>query len=203
MFAIRFFALSFATLMALLTIVAAQETDLREQVLRDEGLDWLLPFVVCPRELLPDTLTEFDYDRRVCENHLTKCVENCRGGDGGQCFIAALTHQQLENDAHADGLFQQACEKGMAAGCTNIAASLRVNNGGDQKCVADTFVAACRGGDAWGCTMSGLVYWDGEGVAVDRKKAKSYFDQSCSIDADFEACNYGKSIIAEDSEGDE
>jgi hypothetical protein len=178
----------------------AQDGFSREDALREEGLDWLLPFSECTSDLLPETWVDLDYDRRACEDHLSACVANCESGDASQCFIAALTHQSLGNDAHGDGLFQRACKLGGAAGCTNLAATYRANGLSDEVCIANTFFGACDGGDAWACTMSGVVLWDGEGVETDRQRAKSYFDQSCTIDPDFAACDFAKEVVAEAEE---
>lgn len=176
---------------------SAQDAYSPEDELRAEGLDWLLPLVECTSDLLPKAWVGLNYDRRTCEDYLSACVLRCESGDASQCFIAGLTHQSLGNGAHADGLFQRACKLGGAGGCTNLAATDRANGVGDEMCIANTFFGACDGGDAWACSMSGVVLWDGEGVETDRERAKKYFDKSCAISPDFAACDFAKEVLAE------
>ncbi len=180
----------------------AQDEDGSYQILRDEGLDWLLPVESCPADLIPEQSVTFDIDRRSCEDHLAECVDACRTRDAERCYTSASTHEALGNEAHADGLYQQACRLGATNACTNFAARMRSIGSGDEACIANTFFETCEREDPWGCAMASVVVWQAEGVSQDGERARAFAEKTCAIEADLGACSLAGDILAEIDESE-
>lgn len=158
----------------------------------------------------------------TCKSDPLYCFDACTNDKmAGACFSLARVQQDYY-DSYDNGeptkgydvyarIFSYACALGSAGGCTNRGASIRNvglsfdgntlrNNGHDtQACLLRTFEQACADGDAWGCTMYGQAIQLGEGTKMDSKKAKIYYDKSCTINPDFEACTYAKDMQKKDS----
>lgn len=191
-----------SALLAVLTLVfapvaMAQDDLSAEETLRSEGLDWLLPISDCPMDIRSEKAVEIDVDRRSCEDHLSKCVDQCRQGDAERCYTAGLSHERLENEAHADALYQEACRSGVAIACVNFAARMRSSGTGEERCIANTFFAECERDSLWGCAMSSLVVWQEEGVEEDPDLASEYARKTCALDPDHAACQLAEEILAE------
>ncbi len=132
-----------------------------------------------------------------------RCVDEA---EPGACFGLARAFQVTEpaiDHRYAQMLFALACDHGEGAGCTNRASSLRnapvkgdAARFGDatarQDCEVRSFRAACTQGDAWGCTMLGQSYQNGEGVERSVTQARRYYEKSCAINARFASCDFAK-----------
>lgn len=160
-------------------------------------LSWLDPIESCPSDLIDRSSKEISPDYESCEQGLSECVEQCRRGDEEKCFSAAATHELLENDARAHALYARACKLGVDSGCTNFAARLRYREQGDELCISNTFLKMCNRNEAWGCAMSSVVVWQGEGLEIDAAQATAYVNKTCEIDPDSDACDLAKEIQIE------
>jgi len=175
----------------------AQELDQFNEDLQSYGLTWLSPLDKCPFNIIPDSSDAISKDLETCEQHLSKCVDECRLGNAERCFSAAETHEALRNEARAHALYAQSCKLGVSLGCTNYAARLRYREQGDDVCIANTFFEMCSRNDIWGCAMSSVVSWQAEGVTQDAAKAESYAEKACNIDTEHDACLLAQDILSE------
>lgn len=143
----------------------------------------------------------------ICRADAKACLEACtRDHDGEACFGLARTFQtrdEARESRYAQILYAMACATGKGAGCTNRAAGIR--NGdheGDpfqgrfsaaaERCQFRSFKIACDQRDAWGCTMLGQSYRYGEGTPTDLRQARHYYELSCEISPNFEACAFAR-----------
>ena len=169
----------------------------------------------CPADLYrrspASSKASSDIEKAQCQADPSSCHAACfQGRNENACFALALALEEQSEDKaphhYQELLFARACASGSAAGCTNRAAGIRnglyqddpfttkpkrVRNG----CLFRSFQAACLAGDAWGCTMYGQSYENGEGVAANSAKAAEFYRKSCKISPDFAACDYAKSQL--------
>lgn len=176
----------------------------------DDRLTRLL--AVCPADIAGSRATRKTYvaatGERDCAQDPVACHQRCAARDGEACLSLAQTLEAERPRLPANSwksLYTAACELGEASGCTNRAASLRNLDDPDPldhaaepaaNCEFRSFRYACDNNDAWGCTMLGQAFWNGEGVAADQRQARAMFAKSCAITPDFEACEFGRNIEA-------
>jgi hypothetical protein len=117
------------------------------------------------------------------------------------CYWLAYAVQQSEaGDRAAETLYQRACKLGEPSGCVNRAAGMLREESADpdvQQCSARTFERACELDDIWGCSMLGLAYSRGLGVAVDPVRAALALRKACARpdDATHEACTSATQML--------
>ncbi len=103
--------------------------------------------------------------------------------------------------ARAVSLYQQACDGGEAAGCSNLGALYESGEGVPQNSAhaATLFQQACDGGYAPGCNNLGVMYGKGEGVTQDLARAASLYEQACYGGDAWGCLNLGVSRATADS----
>lgn len=159
--------------------------------------DWLPDLAKCPADVMPARETKSDYFKQRCAATLERCIGNCRAGNAGDCYAAALVLQEVRNNPVSEALFLRACSLGIVSGCTNRAAGMDKDNGVGNSCAVQTFEKGCERNDPWACTMIGFYLVRGIGVAKDPTRAKRLLAKSCRFgDAD-QACGYAKGILRE------
>ena len=152
-----------------------------------------------------------DAERAQCQADPAACHAACfQERNENACFSLALALEARPGEEaslhYEELLYARACANGGAAGCTNRAAGIRNGlyendpfttkpEGVRNTCLFRSFQVACLAGDAWGCTMYGQSYENGEGVAADSAKAAEAYRKSCQISADFAACDYAKAQL--------
>ena len=151
------------------------------------------------------TATEGGADVHV--NGLERLRATCDDGEvpherAGACLTLAGFFQHgafgLPRDTgQAVALWQQAvdilsasCERGDARDCTRAASALGMGlrPGEDEDAATREAVAwiqryaddGCRGGDAVGCALLGLIYEQGRGVPRDLARAVAQYDRACA-----------------------
>jgi hypothetical protein len=165
---------------------------------------WLFDGVACPLDVAPKELFPPSSSDEVCRGgRLLDCVEECKAGVGSSCYVAALeTERTGEADPIAQALFIRACRLGVASGCTNAAAALRVARGKPgglapkNACPERVFEAVCeRSGDPWACTMLGNALAGGDHMRRDVRRARSVLSRACARDEQDPACIAARAIL--------
>ena len=113
-----------------------------------------------------------------------RCLRFCRMDHVRACYWLAQELLRQQQEQASEIVFQRSCILGDASGCTNRAAFLRNANGDDpkvQSCTARTFHQACEAKDAWGCTMYGHAFRNGDAVPRDEARARHYFEMGCAL----------------------
>lgn len=80
------------------------------------------------------------------------------------------------------GLNETACFAGLAKGCWNLGEMYRLGKKGIPVSLARArryFWAACRDGFARACYQLGMLWEQGGGGAIDRRKAQVFFRKAC------------------------
>ncbi len=142
---------------------------------------------------------EIEYD--ACASDVMACARLCFDGKSPDaCFETArvIEDNTRDDDVAAKGqvtsMFAQACATGSASGCTNRGSYLMSEPAITRDCVHRTFQLSCGQDDPWGCTMLGVTFQQGEGVAVDAAQAKTAYDRSCALAPDFDACAAARAL---------
>ena len=179
----------------------SQETatiDIQTTVLNNDQFSSV--YSVCPTELYNDKGIEyFDYTDS-CKQNPDNCLTRCLSGNPQFCFSLAYNIQQNENpnEVAYESLYAKSCEFGMPLGCTNRAAGIlnmeHTAKGSSSienplKCLAETFDKTCEENEPWGCSMSGLVHWQGEGTVKNNELAVSKFEKACELWPESEPCD--------------
>lgn len=166
---------------------------------------YLCPADVAGRNVASRRDTPADPEE-ACQRDPAACFDWCKAGNAEACMNLAFA---LDVDKPAGSsnarkaLYAAACALGDPGGCTNRASELRNSDDFDpldhaaepaKNCEARTFRYACEHDDAWGCAMLGQALLNGEGAPADARQARAYFDKSCNIDAEFEACKFAKKL---------
>ena len=163
----------------------------------------------CPADLSPDFIVPYIDQFKSCKSSQATCFDRCVSiGDANDCFALALLLQENEelDEKYAESLFARSCAGGLPGACTNRAAGMMNANSADpaaklptgeniRECVARSFEESCNSQDTWGCTMLGVVYRDGVGVAKDLKAATESFKKACAIDPESQACKQAKTVL--------
>jgi TPR repeat protein len=157
--------------------------------------DWLPNLDACPADVMPalEGPSRFDQDR--CAAALDRCLRNCRGGDAGECYSAALVVERVRDGPIADALFLKACTLGFVSGCTNRAARLKSGRG--DSCAIQTYDMACKRDDPWACTMVAFHLIRGIGIAKDDARARQALTKSCRFGEDDPACKFARTLQRE------
>lgn len=159
-------------------------------------------------------LHELDY----CRDHADACAKACSADlDGAACVALANAMElasQPELDLPARRYHAFACALGRPGGCTNRGGGMRnVAVPGDpwwpkvatgqteaakQTCLYRSFLAACTGGDSWGCAMLGQAREFGEGVNASAGSARFHYAEACELaqDESFGACVFAREGLA-------
>ena len=173
---------------------------------------------MCPADLFEvdapfwlSTMDPPEIEQDECLKDPEQCLAGCLDGRSYEaCSTMAMTLQASlpeQKSRYWEMLFAEACATGSVGGCTNRAAGIR--NGGyfddpfneldeteAMACVFRSFEVTCGEGDAWGCTMLGQSYQNGEGVDADTAAARRYYERSCEIAPDFPACEMATEKLA-------
>ena len=131
--------------------------------------------------------------RDGCRNLLIRQSNNCRDGFAWSCNELGILLAEgtvVEGDpGGAAASFAQACEQGLAIGCTNADV---LASGGERLTHASTsfayawayhdtqpFRTACDAGDGEACYLLASAYRAGRGVTQDEATARELFSRSC------------------------
>lgn len=108
-------------------------------------------------------------------------------GPAAQCLALAERYQQgqvVQRDlGKARRLFEKACSRGAAVGCTRAGWMYERESGGrpDLGKAASYFDRACHGHDADGCLFQARAYASGLGVPKSEERARSLTGQAVSL----------------------
>ncbi len=169
--------------------------DIKEKISSSSELSKLTG--VCPADIFSGKEVDYVDLQPVCNNNQQSCLNKCIEGSANHCFSLAYTIQKgtIEDVGYTDILFLKACKEGLVTACTNIAAGLMQyapkNQGG---CFKRSFELTCRKGDAWGCTMYGLLLHKGIEVEKNNDEALKVLEVGCKNGIEDSACQYAKSI---------
>lgn len=134
-----------------------------------------------------------------CDDGAAACEDACAAGDGVACLLLAIDGPQ--DAAHAVPRYRRACELGVLAGCTNVAALMLSRDGDDAPatlaCTARTFQLTCAGDDAWGCVMAADALLHGRGTARDLDAARAAVARACPLAQDDAVCPAAIRLAAE------
>jgi len=105
----------------------------------------------------------------------------CGQADLASCVFLADRYVRTSRDrravARAHELATRACERGFAAGCTELGEIVKHGEGGDPQAAADAFRKACDLGDARACELCALMEYErdepGEKSAADQMLSKA------------------------------
>lgn len=93
----------------------------------------------------------------------------------------------FESPARAVELYKDACEAGIAKGCSSLAESYASGKGHsqpDQVTARIHFAKACELGDETGCHNLGTMLAEGQGGENDPAKAREMFERACKAGLD-------------------
>lgn len=115
-------------------------------------------------------------------------LERCRAtAEPAACWKVGLSHSMGEgarqDDALAVTMFRQACDAGLASGCTSLgfhAAYGRGEPGGVARAQA-LYVKGCDGDHAEGCANLAAVLEEGYGDRPDPKAALALYEKACAL----------------------
>ena len=117
----------------------------------------------------------------------TKEEDDCIAGDASQCFslgVSLITgrYGDQKDYRRAAAAFLDACDGGVAMGCTNLAALYGRGQGvtRDHERALMLYRQACEGGNAQGCSGLGNYYRLGLGVSKDLTLARQLLTQGCN-----------------------
>lgn len=134
-----------------------------------------------------------------CDEGAAPCDTACAAGDGVACLLLAIDSPQ--DAPHAVPLYRRACQLGVLAGCTNVAAFMLSRDGDDAPatlaCTARTFQLTCAGDDAWGCVMSADASLHGRGTPRDLAAARAAVTRVCALAQDDAVCPAAQRLAAE------
>lgn len=160
--------------------------------------DWLFPFTECPVKVISRVESRVYHLAENCTTNPEKCLEDCRNNNGSACYGLALLLQEQEVETkYYQALFLRSCKLGITSGCTNRAAGmlhLEENSDSDFECIAETFAKTCDREDPWGCTMRGLVLFQGIGCDRNIEAALEILPKACEKNLDDPACQYAQSL---------
>jgi len=110
---------------------------------------------------------------------------DCDHNDGKACLeLGSMYHVGngvTQSFSHARALYEQACNLGVAKGCSSVGYMYENGHAGTDLAKATGFYErACVNGDAAGCGSLAVMYEDGKGVVEDMQKAVDYYDRACS-----------------------
>lgn len=153
---------------------------------------WVATAKRCPVDVAPPTKGPDTPAARRCEQDGTACLASCKQGDGWSCYWLALSMgARGALPMASETLYQQACQHGVASGCTNRAAGLLAQSpqvAQVQACAAKTFAMTCERKDPWGCVMHALHLSKGMGTAKNVPLARRVLKEACRFGPDDEAC---------------
>ena len=86
-----------------------------------------------------------------------------------------------QDSVRAAQLYEQACDGGDMARCTNLGALYQTGQGVSQDSTraVQLYEQACQGGSMPGCSNLGVLYEAGHGVRQDYTRAAQLFEQAC------------------------
>jgi TPR repeat protein len=86
-----------------------------------------------------------------------------------------------QDDQRAASLFEQSCDAGVAAACTNLGYVFANGRGvaKDDARAATLYQRACDGGEITACTNLGFLLANGQGAAKDERRAVSLYQRAC------------------------
>jgi hypothetical protein len=154
---------------------------------------WMVEAEACPATMMAPQASSESGDRRDCAPpQLGACLSACEDGAGAACYGLAIAMQDVEAERRVEqALFQRACRLGIMSGCTNRAAGMEVDGGDDPaalSCAVATYEKACAFDDPWACTMYAMHLSQGQGVPLDRTRARQVLEKSCKFGPADEAC---------------
>ncbi len=84
-------------------------------------------------------------------------------------------------DVEVATLLQQACDRGEADNCANLAAMYYSGDGvaRNRQKAFQLFERACKGGDMTGCANLARMYELGEAVGTDKARARQLYARAC------------------------
>jgi len=134
-----------------------------------------------------------------CDDGAAACEAACAADDGVACLLLAIDSPQ--DSPRTVSLYRRACQRGVLAGCTNVAAFMLSDDGADAPatlaCAARTFQLTCAGDDAWGCVMSADASLRGRGTPRDLAAARASVARVCALAQDHAVCPAAQRLAAE------
>lgn len=154
----------------------------------------------CISTVVPEKPVPSSYSPGKCSDDPTKCLEECRAGDGGSCYALASLIEKTDETAvdYPDRLYLKACELRFVRGCTNHASRSIVRQPEDkgiQKCTADIVEKTCALEDPWGCAMYATLLAQGSGRNKDPDSALATAEKACKAGDEAPACVQAKKLI--------
>lgn len=112
--------------------------------------------------------------------------KRCAAGDAALCHSIGLAYDNgtegfSVNRRLAAGYYEKACDRGVAAACTNLGL-LHLNGEGvakDESRATALFDKSCAAGNAQACSLLGGQYLMGRGTAKDVTKSIAYYNKAC------------------------
>ena len=134
-------------------------------------------FLIC---FVASSLMALDLERESAYQN------ECDHNNGGACLqLAQMYHVGdgvSQNFGRAKELYLQACELGVAKGCSSLAYMYESGHTGvNYKKAAELYERACVNGDALGCENLAILYENGKGMPEDMQKSVDYYDRACSF----------------------
>jgi uncharacterized protein len=120
--------------------------------------------------------------RKDCAPDTTVCLDACRTGDADACFTLAINAQRANApSAESTALFEQACQLGLATGCTNWGAGLWAGDSRNIKvsCLRRIFARSCEARDVFGCAMVGRMTLEYARTPEAIAKGKAELEDAC------------------------
>jgi hypothetical protein len=128
-----------------------------------------------------------DRDGSIPGSAMARYRAGCSAGRADDCMRVAVFTEDLEN---RPGLYQRACDGGIAQGCEARAGAWAAlaHARQDPQQRAELFAKAfalyeqgCTGGDAGACSSLAIAYAVGDGVAADPDRARAYAGRTCDL----------------------
>lgn len=104
---------------------------------------------------------------------------NCTAGDGISCADIGAGLYNADQVDKAIEYLDKGCKLNTHAACDLRAYIYMRDNKIDE--AIKIFKTTCDQNSSYGCLNLGVIYYDGQGVEVDRKKSKEYIIKSCKM----------------------
>ena len=139
------------------------------------------------------------------DDGLALLEQSCANADGVACVKLADAYSTFREDTPPDHaralvLYDKACDCGVAKGCVYAGMSYETGEGAESKDPLRAnalYLKACEALDeAAGCTLAGIQFARGKGVAPDKERAMALLELSCRR-GDDNACGWLRRLKGE------
>lgn len=123
---------------------------------------------------------------------ISKLETKCEIGDADACLKAGLFYDSENiNQDKQKTFFKKACDLGNGSGCSNLATIYIITN--DFIKAKEYQEKGCELNHPKSCSGLADIYKKGNSVAVDKKKAKFFYNKACKLGSKID-CSYAKSL---------